>query len=71
VAGDRHCRPIHWPASWDAQLFDKLRAQQQESLTTLVSDGSQVIAKSSGHDVPTEQPVIVVGAIQTVLAKAS
>jgi pimeloyl-ACP methyl ester carboxylesterase len=64
-------QPVAWPPGWNPRLFDKLRAQQQESLTALVSDGTQVIAKFSGHDVPTEQPATVVDAIETVLAKAS
>ena len=56
-----------WPPGWDPKVFDRLRAQQQEDLATSVPGGTQVIADRSGHDVPHEQPEIVVSAISTVL----
>jgi pimeloyl-ACP methyl ester carboxylesterase len=56
-----------WPPGWDPQVFDRLRAQQQHDLATSVPGGTQVMADRSGHDVPHEQPEIVVSAISTVL----
>jgi pimeloyl-ACP methyl ester carboxylesterase len=58
-----------WPPGWDAQVFNPLRAAQQRDLVGLVSDGTQIIAKQSGHDVPSSEPKIVVKGIETVLAK--
>jgi pimeloyl-ACP methyl ester carboxylesterase len=56
-----------WPPGWDPQLFDRLRAQQQADLASLVPGGRQIIAKDSGHDVPAQQPQAIVDAIKTVL----
>ena len=56
-----------WPPGWDPKVFDRLRAQQQHDLATSVPGGTQVLADQSGHDVPHEQPEIVVSAISTVL----
>lgn len=56
-----------WPPGWDAKVFDRLRAQQQRDLATSVPGGTQVMAERSGHDVPHEQPEIVISAISTVL----
>ncbi len=56
-----------WPPGWDPKVFDRLRAQQQKDLAASVPGGTQVMADGSGHDVPHEQPEIVVSAISTVL----
>ena len=56
-----------WPPDWDAKLFDRLRAQQQADLASLVPDGRQVIAEDSPHEVPVHRPEIVVDAILEVL----
>ena len=58
-----------WPPGWDAKLFDRLRAQQQRQLAGLVPGGEQVIAEHSGHNVPQEQPEVVITAIETVLTE--
>jgi len=58
---------IDWPPGWDPKVFNGLRAQQQRDLATSVPGGTQVMADQSGHDVPHEQPEIVVSAISTVL----
>jgi pimeloyl-ACP methyl ester carboxylesterase len=63
-------KPEDWPPGWDAQVFNRLRAAQQKDLVGLVPDGTQVIAKQSGHDVPLSEPKVVVAGIETVLAKA-
>jgi pimeloyl-ACP methyl ester carboxylesterase len=59
-----------WPPDWDAELFDRLRAHQQRQLAGLVPAGVQVIADHSGHDVPHEQPDVVIDAIEAVLTKS-
>jgi pimeloyl-ACP methyl ester carboxylesterase len=56
-----------WPPGWDPALFDQLRAGQQADLATRVPGGAQVIAEHSGHDVPGEQPEVIVDAIAQVL----
>ncbi len=56
-----------WPPGWDPKIFERLRAQQQHDLATSVPGGTQVMADQSGHDVPHEQPEIVVSAISKVI----
>jgi pimeloyl-ACP methyl ester carboxylesterase len=57
-----------WPPGWDPEVFNRLRAGQQKDLAASVPGGQQVIANESGHDVPHDQPDIVVSAVATVLA---
>ncbi|MGH3473578.1 MAG: alpha/beta fold hydrolase [Aeromicrobium sp.] len=64
-------QPAEWPPGWDAKVFDRLRAAQQKDLAGRVSDGTQIIAKESGHEVPSSAPEVVVQGIETVLAKIS
>lgn len=59
-----------WPPGWDAEVFNRLRAAQQKDLVGRVSDGAQMIAKQSGHEVPASDPQIIVKGIENVLAKA-
>lgn len=63
-------KPGEWPPGWDAEVFNRLRAAQQKDLVGLVSDGTQVVAKQSGHEVPSSEPDVVVKAIESVLAQA-
>lgn len=56
-----------WPPDWDAETFDALRAAQQADLATFSSHGSQVIAESSAHHVPSQEPGTIVRAIEQVL----
>ena len=56
-----------WPPDWDAETFDALRAAQQADLATFTSQGTQVIAESSAHHVPSQEPAAVVRAIEQVL----
>ncbi|MDQ3156512.1 MAG: alpha/beta hydrolase [Actinomycetota bacterium] len=62
--------PEEWPPGWDAKVFNRLRAEQQADLVRLVPGGDQVIADKSAHNVPLEQPDVVVKAVQSVLSKA-
>ena len=59
-----------WPPDWDAELFDRLRTQQQRQLAALAPGGQRVIADDSGHNVPLEQPEAVIAAIVTVVTKS-
>lgn len=56
-----------WPPDWDAETFDALRAAQQADLATFTSQGAQVIAESSAHHVPSQEPGTIVRAIEQVL----
>jgi len=56
-----------WPPGWDAETFDALRAAQQADLATFTSQGTQLIAESSKHHVPSEEPATIVHAIEQVL----
>jgi pimeloyl-ACP methyl ester carboxylesterase len=63
-------KPEDWPPGWDAEVFNRLRAAQQKDLVGLTSDGTQLIAEKSGHDVPLSEPDVIVKGIEMVLAKA-
>jgi pimeloyl-ACP methyl ester carboxylesterase len=56
-----------WPPGWDADTFDALRAAQQADLVTLTDNGRQVIAETSGHHVPSQEPQTIVAAVESVL----
>jgi pimeloyl-ACP methyl ester carboxylesterase len=56
-----------WPPDFDAETLDALRAAQQADLATFTSQGSQVIAESSAHHVPSQEPGTIVRAIEQVL----
>lgn len=56
-----------WPPGWDAETFDALRAAQQADLATLTDHGTQVIAATSGHHVPSQEPQTIVAAVEQVL----
>lgn len=56
-----------WPPGWDAETFDALRAAQQADLVTFTDKGSQVVAETSGHHVPSQEPETIVAAVERVL----
>jgi pimeloyl-ACP methyl ester carboxylesterase len=56
-----------WPPGWDAETFDALRAAQQADLATLTDHGSQVIAETSTHHVPSQEPATIIAAVEQVL----
>lgn len=56
-----------WPPGWDAETFDSLRAAQQADLATFTDSGSQIIAETSGHHVPSEAPATIIAAVEQVL----
>ena len=56
-----------WPPGWDAETFDALRAAQQSDLVTFTAQGSQVIAETSTHHVPSQEPETIIGAVEQVL----
>ena len=56
-----------WPPDWDAETFDALRADQQADLATFTPQGHQVIAEDSAHHVPSQQPSVIIEAVESVL----
>jgi len=60
-----------WPEGWDPTVFDALGKKLQRDLVSLIPGGRQVIAAQSGHDIPREQPDVIVQAIKDVLSAAS
>lgn len=56
-----------WPPGWDPKLFNRLRDELQQDLARSVPDGRRVIAEHSRHDVPREQPEVIVEAVSSVL----
>ena len=57
-----------WPPDWDPETFDALRAAQQADLVTCVTNGCQLTAEDSAHQVPSQQPEIIVTAVESVLS---
>ena len=58
-----------WPPDWDAETFDALRAAQQADLATFTPQGRQVIAEDSAHHVPSQQPSIIIEAVESMLTE--
>jgi pimeloyl-ACP methyl ester carboxylesterase len=56
-----------WPPGWDAKLFNRLRDELQQDLARSVPDGRRVIAEHSRHEVPREEPEVIVEAVSSVL----
>jgi pimeloyl-ACP methyl ester carboxylesterase len=56
-------RPPSWPIVEEERIWRELHAE----LARMVPDGRHVIAETSGHDIPQEQPELVVSAIQAVV----
>jgi pimeloyl-ACP methyl ester carboxylesterase len=56
-----------WPPGWDVETFDALRAAQQTNLATFTDNGRQVIAATSSHHVPSQEPETIVSAVEQVL----
>jgi pimeloyl-ACP methyl ester carboxylesterase len=59
-------RPPGWPIAEEERIWRELHAE----LARIVPDGRHVIAETSGHDIPQEQPDVVVEAIQAVVGAA-
>jgi pimeloyl-ACP methyl ester carboxylesterase len=59
-----------WPPGWDPATFDRLRAEQQADLATLSPGGRQVLAEESSHHIPSQQPGVIIEAVEAVLAEA-
>lgn len=59
-----------WPEAWgDPKLFDRIRADHQKDLVGKIPGGLQVIAERSTHQVPSQEPEVVVGAVEQVLER--
>ncbi|MBA2717989.1 MAG: alpha/beta fold hydrolase [Chloroflexi bacterium] len=57
-----------WPEEWgDPAVFDGIRAGHQLDLATRVPGGVQVIAERSTHHVPSQEPDVVIEAVEKVL----
>ena len=57
-----------WPEEWgDPAVFDGIRAGHQEDLASRVPGGVQLIAESSTHHVPSQEPDVIIEAVEQVL----
>jgi len=57
-----------WPEEWgDPAVFDGIRARHQEDLASRVPGGVQLIAESSTHHVPSQEPGVIIEAVGQVL----
>ena len=59
-------RPPGWPTAEEERIWRELHAE----IARLAPSGRHVIAEASGHDIPQEQPELVVEAIQIIIAAA-
>jgi pimeloyl-ACP methyl ester carboxylesterase len=59
-------RPPGWPVAEEKRIWRELHAE----LAQMAPGGRHIIAETSGHDIPQEQPQLVVEAIQAVVAAA-
>src|SRR5215213_2759735 len=59
-------RPPGWPIAEEERIWRELHAE----IARLAPSGRHVIAEASGHDIPQEQPELVVEAIQIIIAAA-
>jgi pimeloyl-ACP methyl ester carboxylesterase len=62
-----HGRADPAPPGWPAEEVERLWQQLQRELAQLVPGGRLVIATQSGHDIPHEQPELVLDAIRDVV----
>jgi pimeloyl-ACP methyl ester carboxylesterase len=62
-----HGRPDPAPPGWPVEEDERLWRQLQRELAQLVPGGRLVIATESGHDIPQEQPELVLDAISDVV----
>ena len=59
-------RPAGWPIAEEERIWRELHTE----IARMVPNGRHVIAEASGHDIPQEQPELVVEAIQAVVTAA-
>jgi pimeloyl-ACP methyl ester carboxylesterase len=62
-----HGRPDPTPPGWPGEAVERLWGQLQRELANLVAGGKLVVASDSGHDIPHEQPKLVLDAINDVV----
>jgi pimeloyl-ACP methyl ester carboxylesterase len=62
-----HGRPDPAPPGWPAESVERLWRQLQRELAQLVPGGRLVVATDSGHDIPHEQPQLVLDGIRDVV----
>jgi pimeloyl-ACP methyl ester carboxylesterase len=62
-----HGRPGPTPPGWPAEAVERLWQQLQRELAQLVPGGRLVVATDSGHDIPHEQPELILDAIGDVV----
>ncbi|MCC6792478.1 MAG: alpha/beta fold hydrolase [Thermomicrobiales bacterium] len=60
--------PSLFPSGWPVAAEEALRLELQDDLATLVPNARHVIAEESGHFIHDDQPDLVIGAIQLVVA---
>jgi pimeloyl-ACP methyl ester carboxylesterase len=63
-SADPSDRPPGWPIAEEERVWRELHAD----LARMVPNGRHVIAEASGHDIPQEQPELVIEAIQALVA---
>jgi hypothetical protein len=69
ITRDTDKRNPYFPADFD-KARNKVWAEMQGELSHLSTNGTQVIAKGSGHDVQNQRPEIVIEAVHNVVNRA-
>ena len=58
-----------WPPGWDPHFLIGCAPNSRLTWPSRVPDGQQIIVRDSGHEVPQQQPELVVRAVEKVLAQ--
>jgi pimeloyl-ACP methyl ester carboxylesterase len=62
-----HGRPWSWPAGYPAEDLEAIWLPLQRRLAALTPDARLLVASDSGHDIPGEQPELIIEAIRQVV----
>jgi pimeloyl-ACP methyl ester carboxylesterase len=63
-----HGQPWAWPAGYPADALEALWVPLQEQLAALTPDARLLVARASDHDIPGEQPELIIAAVRQVVA---
>jgi pimeloyl-ACP methyl ester carboxylesterase len=62
-----HGRPWSWPADYPADDLEALWMPLQRRLAALTPDARLLVARDSDHDIPGEQPGLIIAAVREVV----
>jgi pimeloyl-ACP methyl ester carboxylesterase len=65
-----HGRPWTWPAGYPADALEALWLPLQRRLAALTPDARLQVANDSDHDIPGEQPDVIIAAVRQAVDAA-